>query len=45
MGHKLWILTLTAQQNFVSLSNDARRQQQRLLELYGRPLQQPTCCA
>ena len=36
-----WELTLMAQQNFASLSKATRRQQQRLLELYGTPLQHP----
>jgi len=37
----MWLLTLIAQQNFLSLSNETRRQQQRFLELYGTPLQHP----
>jgi hypothetical protein len=34
-------LTLIAQQNLLSLSKAARRQQHRLLFVYGKPLQQP----
>lgn len=39
--YNFW-LTSNAQQNLVSLSNDALRQQHRLDALYGTPLQHPT---